>query len=97
MNVSESTNIEIDNARADIDELDSQLIDIIRHRQRISWQIQQQRLREGAPRTILSREIAILDRYRAAMGPAGTAIAASILDLCRGPSKSQAHRGVPGE
>jgi len=83
----EGTKSEIDNARAVIDELDCQLIDIIKNRQRISQMIQKQRLSEGGPRTVLAREVMILGRYRAAIGPAGTAIAASILDLCRGPSQ----------
>ncbi|WP_329499904.1 chorismate mutase [Kitasatospora herbaricolor] len=74
----------IDVDREEIDLLDSQIIDIIQRRRRISHRIQQRRLGSGGPRTVLSREMVVLDRYREALGAEGNTLAIDILHFCRG-------------
>ena len=70
--------------RSAIDELDDQLINLIRHRARLSAAIQEQRVREGGHRKSLPREGQILDRYHAALEAPGVAVARALLVLCRG-------------
>lgn len=72
--------------RREIDALDARIVQLIRDRHRISSRIQQRRRREGGPRTVLTREMVVIDRYRQGLGPEGTALATAILRLCRGPS-----------
>ncbi|WP_329133927.1 chorismate mutase [Streptomyces sp. NBC_00670] len=72
--------------RREIDALDARIVQLIRDRHRISSRIQQRRRREGGPRTVLTREMVVIDRYRQGLGPEGTALATAILRLCRGPA-----------
>ncbi|MFJ9709995.1 chorismate mutase [Streptomyces sp. NPDC101234] len=83
-NVAVDSGIRIDDFREVIDSLDLQIIELIKRRRDLSSQIQQQRIREGGTRTVLSREKIILDRYAAGLGSEGTALALNILSLCRG-------------
>jgi chorismate mutase len=46
--------------------------------------VQTARIAAGGPRLSLTREMEILDRYRAALGRPGTEIAMLMLELCRG-------------
>lgn len=80
--------IEID--RQEIDSLDSKIIELIRSRHRVSFRIQQRRLGDGGPRTVLAREMAVIDRYHQALGREGTTLVTDILRLCRGPAPEAA-------
>ncbi|GAA2733868.1 chorismate mutase [Streptomyces nogalater] len=80
--------IEID--RQEIDLLDSKIIELIQNRHRVSFRIQQRRLGDGGPRTVLAREMVVIDRYRQALGPEGTSLVTDILRLCRGPAPEAA-------
>lgn len=70
--------------RGRIDELDTQIMQLIGERARLSAQVQAHRLAGGGVRLALDRERAILHSYRAALGEAGTAVGEAILRLCRG-------------
>ncbi|NJP70112.1 chorismate mutase [Streptomyces sp. C1-2] len=87
--------------RREIDSLDSRIVQLIHERHHVSSRIQQRRRREGGPRTVLKREMVVIDRYRQGLGPEGTALATAILRLCRGPAPeapgaANAERGEPG-
>lgn len=89
--------IAIEGDRQEIDTLDSQIIELIQSRHRVSFRIQQRRQSDGGPRTVLAREMVVIDRYREALGPEGTALGTDILRLCRGPASEAgaADRGEP--
>jgi chorismate mutase len=70
--------------RARIDEIDQQIIDLVRQRVGVSAAIQQARIASGGRRVELSREMEVIGRYRDALGKPGTSVAMSLLDLCRG-------------
>nr|WP_042451940.1 chorismate mutase [Streptacidiphilus jiangxiensis] len=71
-------------ARARIDELDTRILDLVRRRVAVSAEVQAARIAAGGPRLSLTREMEILDRYRAQLGASGTEIAMLLLELCRG-------------
>jgi chorismate mutase len=71
-------------ARSRIDALDRQIIGLVRERMATSVEIQTARLAAGGNRVALNREMEILARYRAALGPQGTEVAMQLLELCRG-------------
>ncbi|MFC5906914.1 chorismate mutase [Streptacidiphilus monticola] len=71
-------------ARARIDALDTQLLDLIDQRRAVSAEVQAARIASGGPRLSLTREMEILERYRARLGRAGTDVAMLLLELCRG-------------
>lgn len=74
----------IDEARARIDELDEQIIALVHQRMEVSARIQHARLAAGGRRIQLSREMEILDRFRAGLGRPGTTLAMTLLELSRG-------------
>ena len=71
-------------ARGRIDELDQRIIELVRQRMGVSVEVQSARITAGGPRLALNRELEILARYRAALGPQGTEVAMQLLELCRG-------------
>ena len=71
-------------ARGRIDELDRHIIELVRQRMGVSAEVQSARITAGGPRLSLNRELEILARYRAALGPQGTEVAMQLLELCRG-------------
>ncbi|MEZ0092142.1 chorismate mutase [Streptacidiphilus sp. EB129] len=71
-------------ARERIDALDGRILALIQERMGVSAEVQQARIASGGPRLALSREMEILSRYRAALGPQGTEVALQLLELCRG-------------
>jgi chorismate mutase len=89
-NIYDDAMIRTADGRTAIDSLDSQLIKIIKSRQATSWRIQRERMAAGGPRVVLSREMDIIDRFTAALGPAGAVIATDILALCRYEEPGQA-------
>ncbi|MEV5316337.1 chorismate mutase [Streptomyces sp. NPDC052687] len=74
----------ITDARDRIDALDDRIIGLIQERMAVSAVIQQARIRSGGRRVNLSREMEILGHYRDALGKPGTALAMTLLELCRG-------------
>ncbi|WP_225836070.1 chorismate mutase [Streptomyces sp. NK08204] len=74
----------IADARARIDALDDRIIGLIQERMAVSTVVQQTRIAAGGRRVHLSREMEILGRYREALGKPGTALAMTLLELCRG-------------
>ncbi|MGW0992876.1 chorismate mutase [Streptomyces sp. NPDC002520] len=74
----------IADARERIDTLDDRIIGLIQERMAVSAVVQQTRIASGGRRVNLSREMEILGRYRDALGKPGTALAMTLLELCRG-------------
>jgi chorismate mutase len=71
-------------ARERIDELDDRIIALIRERIGASAEIQRTRIEAGGRRVSLSREMEIFNRYSDVLGRPGTALAMTLLELCRG-------------
>ncbi|MGW4563655.1 chorismate mutase [Streptomyces sp. NPDC004561] len=74
----------IADARERIDALDDRIIGLVQERMAVSAVVQQTRIASGGRRVSLSREMEILGRYREALGRPGTALAMTLLELCRG-------------
>ncbi|KUN85510.1 chorismate mutase [Streptomyces bungoensis] len=74
----------IADARERIDALDDRILALIQERMAVSTVVQQTRIAAGGRRLNLSREMEILGRYREALGRPGTALAMTLLELCRG-------------
>ncbi|CAM5564610.1 hypothetical protein GCM10010256_73380 [Streptomyces coeruleorubidus] len=72
-----------------IDALDAHIIELLTQRARVSSGIQKLRTDAGGPRTVFTREMEILARYRDGLGECGTQIAMSVLKLCRGAGTLQ--------
>ncbi|MDX3215472.1 chorismate mutase [Streptomyces sp. ME02-6991-2B] len=71
-------------ARERIDELDAGIIALVRERMTVSAGIQRARVESGGRRVHLSREMDVLRRYSGPLGRPGTALAMTLLELCRG-------------
>ncbi|MZE75507.1 chorismate mutase [Streptomyces xinghaiensis] len=71
-------------ARERIDDLDARIIGLVRERMAVSAAIQEARITSGGRRVNLSREMEVLHHYREQLGKPGTALAMTLLDLCRG-------------
>jgi chorismate mutase len=69
--------------RAEIDELDGEILRLIKRRTEISRQIGAARIASGGPRIVYSREIAVLARFRD-LGAEGRELAMLLLRLGRG-------------
>jgi chorismate mutase len=74
----------ISGARERIDALDEKIIGLIQERMAVSAVIQEARISSGGRRVNLSREMEILSHYSDALGKPGTALAMTLLELCRG-------------
>ncbi|WP_028926700.1 chorismate mutase [Pseudonocardia acaciae] len=74
---------DIDALRVEIDQLDSDILRLILRRTEVSRQIGAIRRAEGGPRIVLSREHAVLARFRE-LGPEGRELAMLLLRLGRG-------------
>ncbi len=73
----------IDELRTEIDAIDAELVRLILHRTAISHAIGTARKTLGGPKIVYSREMAILERFRA-LGPAGTDLGMLLLAMGRG-------------
>ncbi len=73
----------IDALRTEIDAIDAELVRLILHRTAISHAIGTARKTLGGPKIVYSREMAILERFRA-LGPAGTDLGMLLLAMGRG-------------
>ncbi|MFE2425526.1 chorismate mutase [Streptomyces sp. NPDC059373] len=74
----------IGSARQRIDALDGQIIALVRERMGVSADIQRTRIESGGRRVHLTREMEVLTHYSDALGKPGTALAMTLLELCRG-------------
>ncbi|MDG9716878.1 chorismate mutase [Streptomyces sp. DH24] len=74
----------ITGARDRIDALDDRIIGLIQERMAVSAVIQEARISSGGRRVNLSREMEVLSHFRDALGKPGTALAMTLLELCRG-------------
>ncbi|WP_030202965.1 chorismate mutase [Streptomyces sp. NRRL S-87] len=74
----------IGGARERIDALDDRIIGLIQERMAVSAVIQDARITSGGRRVNLSREMEVLAHYNEALGKPGTALAMTLLELCRG-------------
>ncbi|MEW2551842.1 chorismate mutase [Streptomyces zhihengii] len=74
----------ITGARERIDALDDRIIGLIQERMAVSAVIQDARITSGGRRVNLAREMEVLAHYRDALGKPGTALAMTMLELCRG-------------
>ena len=74
----------ISDARERIDALDDRIIGLVQERMAVSAVIQKERIASGGRRVNLSREMEILSHYSEALGKPGTALAMTLLELCRG-------------
>ncbi|MFD9904179.1 chorismate mutase [Streptomyces sp. NPDC059063] len=74
----------IGGARERIDALDDRIIGLVQERMAVSAVIQEARIGSGGRRVNLSREMEVLGHYRDALGKPGTALAMTLLELCRG-------------
>lgn len=69
--------------REEIDALDTQILELIKRRSEVSQRIGAIRRAEGGPRIVLSREQAVLARFRD-LGPEGRELGMLLLRLGRG-------------
>ncbi|MEW2398717.1 chorismate mutase [Streptomyces sp. NPDC046862] len=74
----------ITGARERIDALDDRIIGLVQERMAVSAVVQDARIASGGRRVNLSREMEILAHYSEALGKPGTALAMTLLELCRG-------------
>ena len=75
---------EIQAYRLEINELDRTIIEAAARRSEVSQIIGKTRKASGGTKLVYSRETAILNEYRDALGPEGVAIANALLQLGRG-------------
>ncbi len=73
----------IDALRLEIDRLDAEIVRLILERTAVSHAIGRARQHLGGPRIVYSREMAILERFRA-LGPSGTDLGMLLLAMGRG-------------
>jgi len=71
-------------ARGRIDEIDAEIVRLVRRRAEVSRRIQAARLASGGRRVEYSREMEIVRRYSSALGGPGTTVALALLEVCRG-------------
>ncbi|TQK52405.1 chorismate mutase [Streptomyces sp. SLBN-118] len=74
----------IGDARERIDALDDRIIGLVQERMAVSAVIQKARISSGGRRVNLSREMEVLSHFSDALGKPGTALAMTLLELCRG-------------
>ncbi len=74
----------IADSRMRIDALDDRIIGLIQERMAVSTVIQDARIASGGRRVHLSREMEVLSHWSDALGKPGTALAMTLLELCRG-------------
>lgn len=78
-----ATEAKIELLRIRIDQLDEEIIRLIRERAEVSRTVVAERLANGGPRVVHTRELEITRRYAAVGGEGGT-IALALLRLGRG-------------
>ncbi|MET9422329.1 chorismate mutase [Streptomyces sp. NPDC006540] len=76
-------------------ELDESIIDLVRRRTALCRELTALRRAAGAPAIELSRENAVLRRYREALGREGTSLAMLLIELERRPRSVQVPTARP--
>ncbi|SDN12684.1 chorismate mutase [Allokutzneria albata] len=74
---------DIDALRLEIDELDAEILRLIKRRSEVSRTIGAARMAKGGPKIVYSREMAVLARFRD-LGPEGRELGMLLLRLGRG-------------
>ena len=74
---------DVDQLREEIDQLDVEILRLIRQRTEVSRHIGAVRMAAGGPRIVYKREMAVLARF-CALGPEGRDLAMVLLRLGRG-------------
>lgn len=82
--ISDISDTVIARKRQRIDELDTRIIGLVRERMTESADIQRERITSGGRRLSLNREMEVLTHYSSELGKPGTALAMTLLELCRG-------------
>jgi chorismate mutase len=67
-----------------VDDLDARIIALVQERMTVSGEIQAARIGSGGRRVHLAREMEVMRTYGDALGRPGTAVALTLLELCRG-------------
>ena len=75
---------DIDELRVEIDRMDAVILAAIQRRSAVSKKIGANRMANGGPRLVHSREVKVLDRF-SALGSEGHTLAMLLLRLGRGP------------
>ena len=81
-----SSTATLDDLRTRIDDLDAEILRLVRERSDVSARIGAQRRAAGGPRIVHARENEVVRRWRDALGRPGAAIALALLELGRGPA-----------
>jgi chorismate mutase len=74
---------EVAELRKEIDDLDQEILRLVKRRAEVSQRIGAARMAAGGPRIVVNREMDVLARYRE-LGQAGRMLAMALLDLGRG-------------
>lgn len=74
----------VETGRARIDEIDAEIVRLVRERTSVSQQVQQARQAAGGPRVVHARENELVGWWRAQLGRPGAAVAMALLELGRG-------------
>jgi chorismate mutase len=74
---------DIDALRVEIDQLDAEILRLVKRRTEVSRRIGRARMAAGGPRIVYSREMAVLARFRE-LGSEGRDLALLLLRLGRG-------------
>ena len=74
----------IDELRLEIDRLDAAILAAVQRRTEVSKLIGKARMASGGTRLVHSREMKVIDRFIAAIGPEGKDLAMILLRLGRG-------------
>ena len=75
---------DIDDLRKEIDRLDAEILAAVQRRTEVSKLIGKARMASGGTRLVHSREMKVIDRFIAAIGPEGKDLALILLRLGRG-------------
>ena len=84
MSVEAGSMAEIDDLRLEIDRLDAEILAAVKRRTEVSQIIGKARMASGGTRLVHSREMKVIDRFIAAIGPEGKDLAMLLLRLGRG-------------
>ena len=74
----------VTDGRARIDQIDAEIVRLVRERTAVSEQIQRARQATGGPRIVHARENEVVGWWRAQLGRPGVAVAMALLELGRG-------------
>lgn len=73
----------VEELRGEIDELDGEILRLVKRRVEVSQTIGAARMAAGGPRIVVNRETKVLERYQE-LGPEGRQLAMALLNLGRG-------------